>query len=106
MEILTHVITSGEPGAARISFSSSKGALGDETADLIDRLIGPNALSDRETRNVLELIHAAFANPETIAPDARAPSRTLGFLRHLAERADQDALRQQIADTIAYLQTR
>jgi hypothetical protein len=104
MEILTHVITSGDARTARISLSSSKGALGDETADLIARLIGVNALSDGEARNVLVLIRAAFEKPQTIAPGAREPSRTLLFLRRLAERTDRDSLKQQIAETIAWVQ--
>jgi hypothetical protein len=53
---------------------------------------------------VLAFIRAAFAKPETIAPDAREPSRTLLFLRRLAERTDQDSLKQQIAETIAWVQ--
>jgi hypothetical protein len=106
MEILTDLITSGEGGAGRISFSSSRGGLGDETADLIAKMIGVNALNERETHHVLAIIHAAFEKPDTIAPDAREPSRTLVFLQHLAEVADQDGLKQQIAETITYVQTR
>jgi hypothetical protein len=106
IEILTHLITSGDIGAPRISLSSSRGGLGDETADLISKMIGVNALNEKETRNVLAVIRAAFEKLETIAPEAREPSRTLVFLRHLSERTDPDSLKQQIAETIAYVQTR
>ena len=106
MEILDYLITGGDIGASRISLSSSRGGLGDETADLIGKLIGVNALSEKETQNALAAIRAAFEKPETIAPDTRVPSRTLAFLRHLAEVTDQDGLKQQIAETIAYVQAR
>jgi hypothetical protein len=106
MEVLSHFITSADLAAARIALSSSRGGLGDETADLISRLIGVNALNEKETQCVLALVRAAFEKPETIAPGATNPSRTLVFLRHLAELTDQDGLRQQIAETITYLQSR
>jgi hypothetical protein len=106
MEILADLITSGDLGAARISLSSSRGGLGDETADLIGKLVEVNALNEKETQNVLAVIRAAFEKPETIAPDAREPSRTLVFLRHLIELTDQDGLKRQIAETITYVQAR
>jgi hypothetical protein len=106
MEILADLITSRDVGSARMSLSSSRGGLGDETADLIGKLIGVNALNEKETQNALALIRAAFEKPETIAPDAKDPSRTLVFLRHLAELTDRDGLKQQIAETLAYVQAR
>lgn len=108
MDILQDLITSqGRDGLRnRLSLQSSSGGLGDEVAGLIARLIGGNALSDDETRNMLAIIHTAFEEPETIGPSARAPSKTLQFLRHLADLTDQDSLKQQIADTIAYVQER
>lgn len=104
MEILQYHIEDGrEIGAARISLQSSRGGLGDETADLIRKLIGVNALNEYETRNVLAIIRAVFEKPETIAPLAKDPSRTLLLLRHLADVTDQDSLKRQIAETIAYI---
>jgi hypothetical protein len=96
MEILQHLITGSgkEIGAARVSLQSSRGGLGDETADLIRNLIGVNALNEYETRNVLAIIRAAFEKPETIAPSAKDPSRTLLLLRHLADVSDQDSLKR------------
>ena len=107
MDILQYLITSQGKDIARtpVSLQSSSGGLGDEVAGLIARLIGVNALSDNETRNVLAIIHATFEKPETIAPSARVPSNTLQFLHHLADLSDQDSLKKQIADTIAYVQT-
>ena len=108
MDILQYLITSQgkDIASSRISLQSSRGGLGDEVAGLIARLIGVNALSNDETRNVLEIIHATFENPETIAPSARVPTKTLQFLHHLADLTDQDSLKQQIADEIAYVQER
>ncbi len=107
MDVLQYLITSQGKDIARtrISLQSSRGGLGDEVAGLVARLIGANALGDHETRNVLAIIHAAFETPETIALSARVPSKTLEFLRHLADLTDQDSLKQQIAETIAYVQT-
>ena len=107
-EILQHLITSREKdvNADRISLQSSRGALGDETADLISTLIGVNALSEDETRNSLAIIHAAFEKPETIQPLAKNPSRTLLLLRHMADVAGQDSLKREIAETIAYVLSR
>ena len=107
-ETLQYLITSGggkETGGARIALQSSSGGLGDETADRIMKLIGVNALRDDEMRNVLTIIRAAFERPESIAPSAKAPTKTLLFLRHLADSTDQDSLKKQIAETIAYLQS-
>lgn len=105
-EILSHLISGRDVGAARISLSSARGGLGDETAHLIDALIGVNALTEKETLNVLAILRAAFEKPETTAPDARQPSSTLVLLRHLAALADRDGLKQQIAETMAYAQAR
>jgi hypothetical protein len=97
MDILQYLITSEGKDIARtrVSLQSSSGGLGDEVAGLIARLIGANALSDDETRNVLAIIHAAFERPETIALSARVPSKTLQFLHHLADLTDQDSLKQR-----------
>jgi hypothetical protein len=108
MDILEYLITSQGKDIvnSRINLQSSSGGLGDEVAGLIARLIGANALSDDETRNVLEIIRNSFEKPESIAPSARVPSKTLQFLHHLADLTDQNSLIQQIADTIAYVQNR
>src|ERR1039457_6272088 len=76
--IIQDLIAGGtEMRADRISLQSSRGGLGDETADLISKLIGVNALNEDETRNSLAIIRAAFEKPETIQPSAKEPSRTL-----------------------------
>jgi len=104
-KILQYFITSGtDPD--RLALQSSRGGLGDETADLVSTLIGVNALSEEETRNLLGIIHAVFERPETIPPSARKPFRTLLLLQHLAEFTDRDSLKREIAETIAYLQAR
>ena len=105
--IIQDLIAGGtEMRADRISLQSSRGGLGDETADLISKLIGVNALNEDETRNSLAIIRAAFEKPETIQPSAKEPSRTLLLLRHLVDFTDQDSLKREIAETIAYVQAR
>jgi hypothetical protein len=106
-ELLQDLITNGkDTGADRISLQSSRGALGDETADLIGKLIGVNALNENETRNTLAILRGAFVKPETIRPSAKDPYRTLLLLRHLADVTEQDSLKRGIAETIAYVQAR
>jgi hypothetical protein len=107
MDVLQDLITSKDADTTqtRVSLQSSSGGRGDEVAALIARLIGVNALSDDETRNVLAIIHATFEKPETIALSARVPTKTLQFLQHLADLTNQGSLKQQIADTMAYVQT-
>jgi hypothetical protein len=106
-EIIQDLIAGGtEMRADRISLQSSRGGLGDETADLISKLIGANALNEDETRNSLAIIRTAFEKPETIQPSAKEPPRTLLLLRHLADFTDQDSLKREIAETIAYVQAR
>jgi hypothetical protein len=93
-------------GTTAVRFQSPQGELGDETADLVGRLIGVNALSEDETRNLLAILRAAFQKPESIRPTGKEPSRTLVLLRHLADVTEPGNLKQEIDETIAYFQTR
>jgi hypothetical protein len=105
-EILEY-LTAGpapNPEAAHINLQSSHGKLGDEVGQLIQQLIGANALSESEIRNVLSIIRATFQHPEMIPQSSRNPSRTLLLLQHLADATDEFALKQQIAETVAYLE--
>jgi hypothetical protein len=104
MLVLQDLITSQEQMRTPIALSS-RGGRGDETADLIMKLIGVNALNADETRNVLAIIRDAYEKPESIAPTARFPGRTYQLLRHLADFTDQESLRRQIGETLAYVQT-
>jgi hypothetical protein len=80
------------------------GQLGDAAGILITQMIGINALSEDETRNVLSIIRAAFAKPDSIPQAAWDPSGTLSLLQHLADSTGQASLKQQIVETIAYVQ--
>jgi hypothetical protein len=80
------------------------GRLGGEAGALIANMIGPNALSAEETRNVLSIVRAAFEKPDRIPQAAKDPSGTLLLLRNLADSTDQESLKQQIAETMAYVQ--
>jgi hypothetical protein len=85
---------------------AASGKLGDEAGALIVKIIGANALDEDETRNVLSIIRAAFERPDRIPQAAKDPTRTLSLLRSLADSADEQRLKQQIAETIAYVQAR
>ena len=104
-ELLQHCVANGM-GTTPVALQSSRGGLGDETADLIMQLIGVNALNEDETRNVLAIVRAAFEKPENIQPTAKEPSRTLLLLRHLADSTDPGNLKREIDETIAYFQAR
>jgi hypothetical protein len=105
MGILQGLITARGQSRGPVSLTSSRGGRGDETAELISNLIGVNALSEGEIRTVLSIVRSAFERPETIAPGAKYPVRTLTLLRHLADFANESSLRQ-IAETLEYVQTR
>ena len=77
---------------------------GDEAGALIAKIIGPDALSESETRNVLSIVRAAFENPEHIPPESKDPSRTLLLLQNLVAAAADATLKQEIAATVAFLQ--
>lgn len=79
------------------------GQLGDQAGALIAKVIGANALDEDETRNVLLIIRAAFEKPDRIPPAAKHPSGTLLLLRNLADGTEQESLKQQIAETMAYV---
>jgi hypothetical protein len=61
------------------------------------------SLSEDEIPNVLAIVRTAFEKPERIPQAARDPSRTLGLLQTLADSTDRESLKQQIAETIAYV---
>ena len=109
-EILQYLMGSGmgtTPGALQ----SSRGPIayetaGDETAELIGTLIGVNALTDDETRNLLAILRASFEKPENLRPSVRTPYSTVRLLHHVADFTDQDSLKREIDETIAYVQAR
>ena len=108
-ELLQHFMANGmgtNSRRVRLALQSSQGGLGDETADLISRLIGVNALNEDETRNLLAIVRAAFEKPENIQPTAKEPLRTLVLLRHLADITEPGNLKREIEETIAYFQAR
>jgi hypothetical protein len=88
--------------------SASKDArpreLGDAAGALIAKIIGVNALSQDEVRNVLSIVHAAFEKPDRIPEEAKDPFNTVLLLLNLASSAAQPSLKQQIAETLAFIQ--
>jgi len=96
-EIMEFLITSGAKDVG-------SGRYGDEAGALIMKVIGVNALSEDETRNVVSIVRAAFEKPELIPQAARDPSETLRLLRNLADSTGQESLKRQIAETMAYVQ--
>ena len=105
-ELLQHFMANGM-GTTPVALQSSRGGgLGDETADLIGKLIGVNALNEDETRNLLAIVRAAFEKSENIQPTGKEPLRTLLLLRHLADITDPGNLKREIDETIAYFQAR
>jgi hypothetical protein len=97
-EIMQYLITSPPPEAG-------SGQFGDQAGALIASIIGVNALSEDETRNVLSIIHAAFEKPERIPDEAKDPSATVLLLLNLANSASSANLKQKIAETMAFVQS-
>lgn len=106
MKILHELITGQQQYTGTLGLQSSRGGRGDETAELIANLIGVNALSEGEIRNVLTIVRISFARPENIAPGAKDPGRTLKLLRHLMDFTDENSLRREIAEAVEYVQSR
>src|ERR1039457_3160998 len=85
-EIIQDLIAGGtEMRADRISLQSSRGGLGDETADLISKLIGVNALNEDEKKKEKTGIRVLFTGlnlkkPKPPRPPPRGPPRRLFFL--------------------------
>ena len=73
---------------------------GDRTAAMILEIIGVNALTNNEIRNVLRIVRAAFQTP------ANEHEKTLQLLRTLARSTDTANLKQLIAETEAWVYTR
>jgi hypothetical protein len=82
------------------------GWIGDEAGASITKIIGVNALTDDETRNVLAIVRAAFEMPERVPQAARDPSDTLLLLQNLSNATEPESLKQQIAETVAYVRLR
>jgi hypothetical protein len=82
------------------------GWLGDEAGSSITKMIGVNALTEDETRNVLAIVRAAFEFPDRILQAARDSSATLLLLQNLSNAADQTDLKQQIAEATDYVRLR
>ena len=101
-EQLQYSIEGGTP----VRLQSPQGELGDETADLVIKSIGVNALNENETRNLLAILRSAFRRPESIQPTGQEPSRTLLLLRHLSGITEPGNLKREIDETIAYFQAR
>jgi hypothetical protein len=96
-EIMQYLITSRATDVG-------SGRHGDESGAVIMKVIGVNALNEDEARNVLSIIRAAFEKPDSIPEAAKDPSETLRLLRNLADSTGQESLKQQIAETMAYVQ--
>jgi hypothetical protein len=97
MELMQSLITIGPSGVRSRQ-------IGDEAAALITKIIGDNALTESETRNVLSIIRAAFERPYRFPPAARNLSATLLLLQSVSNATEQEDLKQQIAEAIAYVQ--
>jgi hypothetical protein len=97
-EIMEYLITSPPRDAG-------SGQFGDQAGALIAKIIGVNALSEDETRNVLAIIRVAFERPERIPEDAKDPSATVLLLLNLANSAGSASLKRQITETMAFVQS-
>lgn len=79
---------------------------GDGAATLITKIIGVNAFTEDEMQHVLGIVRAAFERPDRIPETAKNQAATLLLLRNLANAAEQESLKQQIAEMVAYVQAK
>ena len=82
------------------------GVFGDDAATLITKMTGVNAFTEDEMQHVLGIVRAAFERPGRIPERAKNPASTLLLLRNLANAAEQESLKQQIAEMVAYVQAK
>jgi len=68
----------------------------------ISGLVGVNALTEKETQNVIAMIHAVYEGRYR-APQTARPELIL-LLQQLSDETDQVSLKQQLAETIAFVQ--
>jgi hypothetical protein len=78
--------------------------LGDGAAAAIAKIIGVNGLTESEMRNVLGIIRASYAEPELIPRVAKEPTATVLLLQKLADAAETEGLKREIAETSQYVQ--
>lgn len=99
-EIMQSLITGG------LDRDSSAGEFGDQAGSVAAKMIGVNALNINEIRNVLRIVRFAWAKDGRIPETAKDPSQTLLFLRKQADSNGDEMLQREIAETIAYVQSR
>jgi len=85
------------------SSGGHSGEHGDDAATVITKVIGANVLGDREIRNVLSIIGAAFQNRMVVPPTVNPA--TMQLLQRLTAEAQSDGLKQDISKTAAFIQT-
>ena len=93
MEIMESMIGTGNTEA---------GNLAAEAGDLIMKMIGVNALTDAETRNVLSIVRAAFEQIQFRAGEAQKPGMLL-LLQHLEDETDQASLKRETTELIDFV---
>jgi hypothetical protein len=89
MEILQSVVTGSAP--------ATPGKRMTHAGELIGKLIGVNGLTEAESRKVLAIVHAEGV------PEAEKTA-TLALLRQLADGAESQGLKDEIASTIEFVQ--
>jgi hypothetical protein len=93
MEIMESMMGTGNTEASKLAA---------EAGDLIMKMIGVNALTDAETRNVLSIVRAAFEQIQFRAGEAEKPGMLL-LLQHLEGETDQPGLKRETAELIDFV---
>lgn len=96
MEIMESMIM-GDPNV-------QGGKLAAEAGHLILKMTGVNALSEAEIKSVLAIVRTAYEQIQFRAGEPEKPSM-LQLLRRLATETDRESLKQEIAETIAFVQS-
>ena len=93
MQIMESLIGTGNTEAAKLNA---------EAGDLVLKMIGVNALTDAEARNVLSIVRTAYEQIQFRAGEKEKPGMLL-LLQRLQDGTDQPALKRQIAETIDFV---
>jgi len=101
--LVTHGGTPEQRMSIVIEEGGPSGQVGDAAAALITKVIDANTLSEREIRNVIQIIRMAFQNLDHNSPTSN-PIATVALLKQLTNQTELESLKKEIAATIAFVQ--
>jgi hypothetical protein len=93
MQIMESLVSTGNTEASKLN---------KEAGDLVMKMMGVNALTDAEIRNVLSIVRTAYEQTQFRAGEAQKPAMLM-LLQHLEGETDEPALKREISETIDFV---